>query len=97
VAKSAEACKAVRFACTQGKHAFFDDCGCGCAPDASDCKLGGCSSQLCLDASAPDVASTCEWTEAYACYQTASCELQPNGACGWTETDALRKCLDDAR
>ena len=97
VAESPEACQTVRFTCVQGQRAFFDDCGCGCESEATGCKIGGCSRQLCLDASAPDVASTCEWTEAYACYKTASCEHQQDGACGWTPTDELKKCLDAAR
>jgi hypothetical protein len=97
VAQSPEACKAVRFTCVQGQQAFFDDCGCGCAPEPTGCKVGGCSKQLCVDANGADVVSTCEWTEAYACYQTATCEPQQDGACGWTQTDELRKCLDAAR
>jgi hypothetical protein len=97
VAESPEACQTVRFACEPGEQAFFDDCGCGCESGATGCKVGGCSSQLCLDANGPDVASTCEWTEAYACYRTATCEPQQDGACGWTETDELRECLDAAR
>ena len=69
----------------------------GGEPAAGGCKVGGCSSQLCLDANGPDVASTCEWTKAYECYKTATCEPQQDGGCGWTQTDELRKCLDAAR
>jgi hypothetical protein len=56
------------------------------------CVVGGCSSQLCVPAG-EDVVSTCEWTEKYNCYQTATCEKQADGQCGWTETPALRQCL----
>lgn len=30
IVKSAEQCKAVKFACAVGKSPFFDECGCGC-------------------------------------------------------------------
>lgn len=56
------------------------------------CVVGGCSSQLCVDASEGDVVSTCEWREEYGCYQTATCERQSNGQCGWTETEELKQC-----
>lgn len=55
------------------------------------CYVGGCSGQICSDK--PDAISTCEYTEAYACYKTATCERQLNGQCGWTETASLRTCL----
>ncbi|QQR64499.1 hypothetical protein IPH92_02940 [Candidatus Kaiserbacteria bacterium] len=55
------------------------------------CYRGGCSSQLCSDQ--PDMASTCEFREEYACYQSAVCERQASGQCGWTETADLRACL----
>ncbi len=60
------------------------------------CMIGGCSSQLCVDTSGGDVVSTCEWRESYACYQTATCEKQSNGQCGWTETNELSACLADS-
>ena len=55
------------------------------------CYRGGCSSQLCSDR--PDIISTCEFREEYACYQTAVCERQTSGQCGWTQTPELRACL----
>jgi hypothetical protein len=58
---------------------------------AGECFVGGCSSQICSDT--PDVVSTCEWTDAYACYQDATCERQADGQCGWTETPELQDCL----
>jgi hypothetical protein len=59
------------------------------------CYVGGCSSQICSEN--PDVISTCEWRESYACYQTATCERQQTGECGWTETPALNSCLLEAK
>lgn len=58
------------------------------------CYVGGCSSQLCTDS--PDIASTCEWRESYACYRNATCERQTNGQCGWTQTTELKSCLNTA-
>jgi len=57
------------------------------------CFKGGCSGQLCSDK--PNMISTCEWRESYACYHTAKCELQADGKCGWTMTDELKKCLEN--
>lgn len=59
------------------------------------CYVGGCSAQLCTDR--PDAVSTCEWTEAYACYKTAVCERQTTGQCGWTQSSSLTQCLANAR
>jgi len=61
------------------------------------CIVGGCSSQLCVDAVHGDVASTCEWFEEYACYKSATCERQVNGLCGWTVTPELERCIANAR
>ncbi|MDB5244198.1 MAG: hypothetical protein JWN18_68 [Parcubacteria group bacterium] len=58
------------------------------------CYVGGCSSQLCTDQ--PAMVSTCEYTDAYACYKTAVCERQKNGACGWTDSVELRSCLQNS-
>lgn len=65
------------------------------APVQGTCYVGGCSSQVCSDK--PDMVSTCEWREAYACYSGATCERQSNGACGWTMDAELIACLDRAQ
>jgi eight-cysteine-cluster-containing protein len=57
----------------------------------NNCFVGGCSGQICSDQ--PDMISTCEWRESYACFQTAACERQQTGECGWSETPTLRACL----
>ena len=54
------------------------------------CKRTGCSGQICSD---QDVFTTCQFLPEYACYQTATCEAQADGQCGWTETAALTSCL----
>jgi eight-cysteine-cluster-containing protein len=63
-------------------------------PDIGECFIGGCSSQVCSED--PEVITTCEWREEYACYQSASCERQIDGECGWTETSELLMCLGNA-
>jgi len=61
------------------------------------CMVGGCSSQLCGEASEDGgMVSTCEWREEYACYRSATCERQIDGKCGWTETPELTACLESA-
>lgn len=61
------------------------------ARDHKACFVGGCSAQICSDREG--VVSTCEYRPEYACYQTAVCEEQAEGECGWTETEALNACL----
>lgn len=63
-------------------------------PDTlSACYIGGCSNQICSDS--PDVATNCTYHKSYECYASATCERQPSGQCGWTETDELLQCLAD--
>lgn len=61
---------------------------------AKRCYVSGCSGQLC--SSTEGMMSTCEYKEEYACYQTATCEVQATGECGWTETDKLNSCQANA-
>lgn len=63
------------------------------SPSSVACKIGGCSGQLCLDKDSEDFATTCEYADYYACYTSATCEVQANGKCGWTETSELKSCL----
>lgn len=62
-------------------------------PPPAACITSGCSGQVCADHS---VITTCDWRPAYACYHTATCERQADGACGWTSTPALSSCLVNA-
>jgi hypothetical protein len=59
-----------------------------------ECRPSGCSSHVCSD---QDVITTCEFLPEYACYQTATCERQADGECGWTETETLLTCIREAR
>lgn len=101
VSKDATMCTAIRYLCVQGKRAFSNACGCGCEPDAGNvntqCQVGGCSHELCVDASAPGVVSPCIWRDEYACYEDATCEPQSDGRCGWTPSDELRACIDRSK
>ncbi|MGE0548763.1 MAG: DUF6748 domain-containing protein [Kofleriaceae bacterium] len=55
------------------------------------CYIGGCSGEVCSEQEG--VISTCEYREEYECYQTATCERQGDGTCGWTMTRSLEGCL----
>ena len=70
----------------------------GCASDGSrpartdgSCFIGGCNAEVCSDQR--QVFSPCIWRNAYACFEDARCERQPDGACGWTPTPELEACL----
>lgn len=63
-------------------------------PIVEKCYVGGCSSEIC--SAEPDVASNCIYKEEFMCYKTATCERQSNGQCGWTQTNTLKMCLQDA-
>jgi len=65
-----------------------------CIPSNKPCFVGGCSGQVCSDKEG--IITTCIWEPSFACYQDATCERQANGKCGWTQTDALEECLDNA-
>lgn len=56
------------------------------------CRPSGCSGQICAD---QDMVSDCMFRPEYACYRTATCERQADGACGWTQTEALTQCLEN--
>lgn len=55
------------------------------------CYIGGCSGEICSDQK--DMASNCIYREEFACYRNSTCERQAGGACGWTDTAALKACL----
>ncbi|MDZ7726063.1 MAG: Gmad2 immunoglobulin-like domain-containing protein [Candidatus Campbellbacteria bacterium] len=57
----------------------------------STCYVGGCSGQICSDD--PNVVTSCEWRPEYACYDSAICERQADGECGWTETEEFDQCI----
>jgi hypothetical protein len=66
--------------------------GTGDPAQSGACIKTGCSGTVCTEAG-NDVVTTCEFKPEYACYQQATCEPQPDGKCGWTQTDALKACL----
>ena len=98
MSRDPEECARIRFTCIATTTFFSNECGCGCAPiDAptEECQVGGCSSQVCHEPG-EDVITTCEWRPEYACYRDATCERQPDGTCGWTPTEELNSCLEEA-
>lgn len=58
------------------------------------CKPTGCSKELCSD---KEMTSICIYKPEFDCYRQATCGAQANGQCGWTETPALKACLEKAR
>lgn len=63
--------------------------------NGQNCKVGGCSGQLCVEESQKDIVTTCEFRQEYTCFKDAKCEKQKDGRCGWTQTDQLTKCLQE--
>ena len=61
-------------------------------PVSKACYVGGCSNHICSDQ--PDIISNCAYSPVFACYQSAQCERQATGECGWTETAELKSCID---
>lgn len=73
-----------------------DDGGASGTFPSGGCAVAGCSGQLCVSSGeADDIFTTCEFKPEYACYRSATCERQPNGLCGWTQTAELRSCLQN--
>ena len=65
------------------------------AATASDCRIGGCSGEICETASDTPTVGICIWSEVFACYKTATCEKQTDGKCSWTQTPELEKCITE--
>lgn len=63
-----------------------------------ECIRGGCSGELCVDAESGGMASACVWRPEFQCYASfGKCERQPDGNCGWTQSDALKGCINERR
>ncbi len=60
-------------------------------PTGGDCRVQGCSGQVCSDAD--NVVTTCEYLDYYACYRYAICDYDAAGVCGWQKTDAYVECM----
>jgi len=57
----------------------------------TQCTVTGCSGQICSE---EEIITTCEYRPEYSCYQSADCEVQTDGKCGWTESLELQACLN---
>ncbi|XOU93964.1 MAG: eight-cysteine-cluster domain-containing protein [Candidatus Kerfeldbacteria bacterium] len=65
-----------------------------CVSDV-DCKIGGCSGQLCLSKNkASNIYTTCEWRDEYACNQEDNC-LCINNECKWERNKEYVECIQD--
>ncbi len=64
-----------------------------CTKD-SDCKIGGCSGQLCIPKDESGI-TTCEWKEEYACYKLTECKCI-NHSCSWKSTPEFEQCMEEA-
>ena len=62
-----------------------------------ECRIDGCSQEICLGKDDQPIVSECLWKEEYGCYKTAKCEVQGGGKCGWSQTDELKSCLSKYR
>ena len=58
-----------------------------------DCRVAGCSGQICTTASeARGTFTTCEYRDEYDCLQYTSCGCN-DGYCGWKENTEYQNCL----
>jgi len=75
-----------------------EDGDCAGAEDDGDpsvvgaCTPGGCGGADCVEAGAPPPAS-CDGATVDECHKKGICERQPDGRCGWTETEEVQTCL----
>jgi len=88
--------KLIKYFSSQMKFVLLFLLGLLAIATATDCVRGGCSGEICTDKQS-QVVSICIWKEEFACYQTAICERQPDGKCGWRQTPELKECLKAAR
>jgi hypothetical protein len=64
-------------------------------PTQAPCKKTGCSAAVRADHH--DMITTCIFKPEFERYRTAECKRQADGKCGWTETKALTKCLNEKK
>lgn len=60
------------------------------------CQIGGCYNEICKDYKLNQVISSlCIVNPIFQCYKNATCEIQSNGQCGWTNTTSLNTCINN--
>ncbi len=55
------------------------------------CVISGCNSEICAE---EEMASACLYLEKFACFKSATCEIQEDEKCGWTLDEKLESCLE---
>lgn len=61
----------------------------GCEAD-SDCKISGCSGEICAE---QEMTSICLYKPEFECYSLTNCKCV-NGKCGWEQTKEFLDCVD---
>lgn len=65
-------------------------------PVEPECVIMGCNREVCTSSDKP-VFTACVVLPEHACYQQHGvCEKQVTGECGWSQTDQLNSCLENA-
>ena len=57
------------------------------------CKVIGCARQYCVPLHSQDISPTCASPTPDKCTTLTTCELQPDGECGWTPNPAYTQCI----
>ncbi len=58
------------------------------------CQIGGCNGEICGGVD-DKFMSTCIARPEYSCYANATCEVQADGLCGWTQSAELVQCIKE--
>ncbi len=58
------------------------------------CVVSGCNGEICAE---ENFDSVCIAKKEYQCYKSATCEVQEDGECGWTQSLELIDCLAEMR
>ena len=64
------------------------------AASSATCVVSGCNNQVC---DTQPRLSTCDHRPEYRCRVHSPCEVQPDGQCGFTETEAYQRCISQLR
>ncbi len=62
-----------------------------CQDEVADCVIAGCENNLCVE-SGEDLLDECDYADRLDCDTRGICERQPDGVCGWTQTEEVVHC-----